>query len=199
MEEVIQEVNSESSENSVDVTNEGNLSIADLATNLMQRREGEDTQSTDVEAEPVEEATEEVEAEDQSTEEPDESEEESTEPPAEPSDVLSKFGLVLEERVEGGVEIVSVPTGVAGNIQDCIDSVLEALRDGTWSDEEGRREKLAKVWAKSGAIPKTKKLSDEETSAMIGGLFSCKSPATDPWGRSVFATFDAQSIDGILG
>jgi hypothetical protein len=74
MEEAIQEVNSESSENSVDVTNEGNLSIADLATNLMQRREGEDTQSTDVEAEPVEEATEEVEAEDQSTEEPDESE-----------------------------------------------------------------------------------------------------------------------------
>ena len=117
----------------------------------------------------------------------------------EASDILSKYGLVLEERVECGVEIVAVPTGVAGNIQDCIDSVLELLRDGTWSDEEGRREKLAKVWAKSGAIPKTKKLSDEEMSAMIGGLFLCESPATDPWGRSVFATFDAQSIDDILG
>lgn len=116
----------------------------------------------------------------------------------EASDILSKNGLVLE-RVECGVEIVSVPTGVAGNIQDCIDSVLEVLRDGTWSDEEGRREKLAKVWAKSGAIPKTKKLSDEEMSAMIGRLFSCESPATDPWGRSVFATFDAQSIDDIFG
>lgn len=100
MEEVIQEVNSESSENSVDVTNEGNLSIADLATNLMQRREGEDTQSTDVEAEPVGETTEEVEAEDQSTEEPDESEEESTEPPAEPSDVLSKFNIDLDSLSE---------------------------------------------------------------------------------------------------
>ena len=78
--------------------------------------------------------------------------------------------MEAEERVEGGVEIISVPTGLAGKLHDCIDSVLEALRDGTWADEEGRREKLA-VWAKAGSIPKSKKLTEEEMSAIIGGLF----------------------------
>ena len=117
----------------------------------------------------------------------------------EASEVLSNYGLEIEERVEGGVEIISVPTGLAGKLQDCIDSVLEALRDGSWADKESRREKLAAVWAQAGAIPKTKKLSDEEMSAMIGGLFSCDSPATDPWGKSVFVVFNAKSIDDILG
>ena len=115
------------------------------------------------------------------------------------SEVLSKYGLVLEETVDGGVEIISVPSGLAGRLNDCIDSVLEALRDGSWADEEGRRERLAAVWAQAGSIPKTKKLTDEEMSAMIGGLFSCESPATNPWGKSVFTVFNAKSIDDILG
>ena len=115
------------------------------------------------------------------------------------SEVLSKYGLVLEETVDGGVEIISVPCGLAGRLNDCIDSVLEALRDGSWADEEGRRERLAAVWAQAGSIPKTKKLTDEEMSAMIGGLFSCESPATNPWGKSVFTVFNAKSIDDILG
>ena len=117
----------------------------------------------------------------------------------EASEVLSNYGLEVEERIEGGFEIISVPTGLAGKIQDCIDSVLDALRDGSWADKESRREKLATVWAKAGAIPKTKKLNDEEISAMIGGLFSCESPATDPWGKSVFKVFNTKSIDDILG
>ena len=74
------------------------------------------------------------------------------------------------------MEIISVPSGLAGRLNDCIDSVLEALRDGSWSDAKGRRERIAAVWAKAGSIPKTKKLTDEEMSAMIGGLFSCESP-----------------------
>lgn len=117
----------------------------------------------------------------------------------EASEVLATYGLEIKERVEGGIEIISVPSGLAGRLQDCIDSVLETLRDGTWADEEGRRDKLAAVWSKAGAIPKTKKFSDEEMSAMIGGLFSCESPATDPWGKSVFTIFNAKSIDDILG
>jgi hypothetical protein len=93
MEEVIDEVVSESSENSVDslTQGEGNLTMAELASSLMQKRQSEDTETTEEESEPVAQSTEEEESEDQSAEEPDESEEESTEPPVQPSDVLSKF------------------------------------------------------------------------------------------------------------
>ena len=93
MEEVIDEVVSESSENSVDslTQGEGNLTMAELASSLMQKRQSEDTETTEEESEPVAQSTEEEESEDQSAEELDESEEESTEPPVQPSDVLSKF------------------------------------------------------------------------------------------------------------
>jgi hypothetical protein len=94
MEEAIQEVVSESSENSVDslTQGEGNLTMAELASSLMQKRQSEETDTTEEESESVEEQpTEEEESEDQSAEESDESNEESDEPPVQPSDVLSKF------------------------------------------------------------------------------------------------------------
>jgi len=102
MEEVIQEVDSESSQNSLDSTtqSEGNLSMAELATSLLEKRQSGEAESPKEETEAVEETTDEVESEDQSNEEPDESEEESLEPPAEPSDVLSKFNIDLDSLSE---------------------------------------------------------------------------------------------------
>ena len=95
MEEVIQEVDSESSQNSVDslTSGEGNLTMAELASSLMQKRQSEETETTtEEESEPVaQESTEEEELEDQSAEESDASDEESDEPPVQSSDVLSKF------------------------------------------------------------------------------------------------------------
>jgi hypothetical protein len=94
MEAIQEEVVSESSENSVDslTQGEGNLTMAELASSLMQKRQSEETDTTEEESESVEEQpTEEEESEDQSAEESDESNEESDEPPAQPSDVLSKF------------------------------------------------------------------------------------------------------------
>ena len=94
MEAIQEEVVSESSENSVDslTSGEGNLTMAELASSLMQKRQSEDTETTtEEESEPVAQSTEEEESEDQSAEEPEESDEESTEPPVQPSDVLSKF------------------------------------------------------------------------------------------------------------
>jgi len=93
MEAIQEEVVSESSENSVDslTQREGNLTMAELASSLMQKRQTEETDTTEEESEPVAQSTEEEELEDQSAEEPDESDEESDEPPVQPSDVLSKF------------------------------------------------------------------------------------------------------------
>ena len=93
MEAIQEEVVSESSENSVDslTQGEGNLTMAELASSLMQKRQTEETDTTEEESEPVAQSTEEEESEDQSAEEPEESDEESDESPVQPSDVLSKF------------------------------------------------------------------------------------------------------------
>ena len=98
MEAIQEEVVSESSENSVDslTQGEGNLTMAELASSLMQKRQTEETDTTEEESEPVAQSTEEEESEDQSAEEPEESDEESDESPVQPSDVLSKFNVDLD-------------------------------------------------------------------------------------------------------
>jgi DNA mismatch repair protein MutL len=115
------------------------------------------------------------------------------------SDILNLYGLELAQSYDGGVEVVAIPCGLAGKIQDCLDSVLEALNDGTWSDEEGRREKLAALWARTGSIPSKKILSEEEMSAMIGQLFACESPAVDPFGKKIYTVFTSKNLEENLG
>ena len=66
MEAIQEEVVSESSENSVDslTQGEGNLTMAELASSLMQKRQSEETDTTEEESESVEEQpTEEEESE----------------------------------------------------------------------------------------------------------------------------------------
>ena len=103
METLTEEVVSESSENSAEnslTQGEGNLTMAELASSLMQKRQTEETETTtEEESEPVaEQPTEEEESEEQSAEAPDESEE--SEPPVQPSDVLSKFNVDLDSLSE---------------------------------------------------------------------------------------------------
>ena len=64
MEAIQEEVVSESSENSVDSSTqgEGNLSMAELASSLMQKRQTEETETTEEESDPVAQSTEEEES-----------------------------------------------------------------------------------------------------------------------------------------
>ena len=103
METLTEEVVSESSENSAEnslTSGEGNLTMAELASSLMQKRQTEETETTtEEESEPVaEQPTEEEEPSEQSAEAPDESEQ--SESPVQPSDVLSKFNVDLDSLSE---------------------------------------------------------------------------------------------------
>ena len=114
------------------------------------------------------------------------------------ADVLKIFGLVIAKSPSGGLEVLAVPSGMADKLQNCIDSVLEALQDGTWSDVEGRREKLAKVWAESSAVNKKVTMNKEEMVNLVGRLFACESPGTDARGRAVFTNLTVDHITSKL-
>ena len=114
------------------------------------------------------------------------------------ADVLKIFGLVIAKSPSGGLEVLAVPSGMADKLQNCIDSVLEALQDGTWTDVEGRREKLAKVWAESSAVNKKVTLNKEEMVNLVDRLFACESPGIDARGRSVFTNFTVDHIESKL-
>ena len=118
------------------------------------------------------------------------------------SEILMMFGLELEESKAGEVEVVTVPSGLAGRLQDWIDSVLGALKDGTWSDEEGRREKLAQAAAQAGALKLSEKnkcnLTEGEMVDLVSKLFDCESPAIDARGRAVYTLFSLENIESRL-
>jgi DNA mismatch repair protein MutL len=111
------------------------------------------------------------------------------------ADVLKLFGLDIAKSESGGLEVLAVPSGLAEKLQDCIDSVLEALQDGTWTDVEGRRERFAKVWAEAGALNKKVRLSKEEMVDIVKRLFECESPGIDPRGRSVYTNLTVENIE----
>ena len=93
--EVATSENAESSE----TPGEGNLTMAELASNLLKNKTKEEPpEPTEEELESPEQAGVEEESEEQSVEEQGESEQ--TEPPAEPSDVLSKYNIDLDSLSE---------------------------------------------------------------------------------------------------
>jgi len=114
------------------------------------------------------------------------------------ADVLKIFGLVIAKSASGGLEVLAVPSGMADKLQNCIDSVLEALQDGTWTDVEGRRERLAKVWAEASAVNKKVKLNKEEMVDLVDRLFACESPGIDARGRAVFTNLTVDHIESKL-
>ena len=107
METLTEEVVSESSQNTVEseTQGDGNLSMAEFADQLLKRKQPEEELSEPTEEvdEPAEESAEPTDAlteqNDQSAEVEAEEEEESS-PPAEPSDVLSKFNIDLDNLSE---------------------------------------------------------------------------------------------------
>jgi DNA mismatch repair protein MutL len=111
------------------------------------------------------------------------------------ADVLKLFGLDIAKSESGGLEVLAVPSGLAEKLQDCIDSVLEALQDGTWTDVEGRRERFARVWAEAGSVNKKVRLSKEEMVDIVERLFECESPGIDARGRSVFTNLTVDNIE----
>ncbi len=118
------------------------------------------------------------------------------------SEILMMFGLELENSSSAGVEIVTVPAGLAGRLQDWIDSVLGALKDGTWIDEEGRREKLAQAAAQAGSLVLSGSnkinLTEKEMVDLVAKLFACDSPAIDARGRAVYTLFSLEKMDKIF-
>ena len=107
MENITEEVVSESSENSVEIEKpvDGNISVAEFADQLMKRKEGEGTEP-ETTIEEIDETTEEAvdpmqvsEVEDTQSAEETEEEDESS-PPPQPSDVLSKFNIDLDSLSE---------------------------------------------------------------------------------------------------
>ena len=114
------------------------------------------------------------------------------------ADVLKIFGLVIAKSPRGGLEVLAVPSGMADKLQNCIDSVLEALQDGTWTDVAGRRERLAKVWAESSAVNKKVTLNKTEMVNLVERLFDCESPGIDARGRAVFTNLTLDHIESKL-
>ena len=104
METLTEEVVSESSQNTVEsqTQGEGNLSMAEFADQLLKRKQPEEelSESTEEVDEPAEETAEPTEVAEETQSAEDVETEDDSSPPPQPSDVLSKYNIDLDNLSE---------------------------------------------------------------------------------------------------
>lgn len=108
---------------------------------------------------------------------------------------LLKLGFDLTP-VSGNTALVAgVPADIAaGDERDLLVSILQQYQQVHPSASLAPREKLAMAYASKTAIPRGKRLSQEEMEALFDQLFACASPYTDPQGRPTLVTMPLDEI-----
>jgi DNA mismatch repair protein MutL len=108
---------------------------------------------------------------------------------------LLKLGFDLTP-VSGHTALVAgVPADIAaGDERDLLVSILQQYQQVHPSASLAPREKLAMAYASKTAIPRGKRLSQEEMEALFDQLFACASPYTDPGGRPTLVTMPLDEI-----
>jgi len=108
---------------------------------------------------------------------------------------LLKLGFDLTP-VSGNTALVAgVPADIsAGDERDLLVSILQHYQQVHPSASLAPREKLAMAYASKTAIPRGKRLSQEEMEALFDQLFACTSPYTDPHGRPTLVTMPLDEI-----
>jgi DNA mismatch repair protein MutL len=91
--------------------------------------------------------------------------------------------------------VAGVPADIAaGDERDLLVSILQQYQQVHPSASLAPREKLAMAYASKTAIPRGKRLSQEEMEALFDQLFACASPYTDPGGRPTLVTMPLDEI-----
>ena len=92
--------------------------------------------------------------------------------------------------------INGVPADIEiGNEQEVLISMLHQYQDLGQKINLEAREKLAIAFAGKAAIPRGKKLSDNEMEALVDQLFACEQPYLDPLKKPTIVYLSMDEIE----
>ena len=120
---------------------------------------------------------------------------------------LNALGFVFENESEGEFLITGIPSSLVD--ADCKDVILRVLDSvGEGSDAYGNekietisdsiRRTAALVMARSAAIVRGRRLTQDEMEKLVGELFRLPDPMFTPNGRRIFTSFDESSFSRLL-
>jgi DNA mismatch repair protein MutL len=109
---------------------------------------------------------------------------------------LAELGFNIEHFGQNTFIIKGVPATLKDRTD--IEAIVRELIDSYSSNIEfqlGINENLARSFAVSSSVKRTKELSVAEMQQLIDELFACENPYTNPMGKKCFITFDLDSLD----
>ena len=117
---------------------------------------------------------------------------------------LKTMGITLRRQGEAWV-IASLPAGITGaEGRDIIFQVLDALQTDSdhygnaTNDKEALRRRLDLSLARSAAICKGKRLSQQEMDRLTADLFKLPNPVTGPDGKKIIFVLELNKINSIF-
>lgn len=110
--------------------------------------------------------------------------------------IIQRMGFNVQKMSGNTAMISGVPADIdIGDEQTVLKSMLHQYRDLDAKMELDARHKLAVAFASKTAIPKGKKLSDEEMESLLDQLFACDEPYRDPLKKSTIVYLSLEDIE----
>ena len=108
------------------------------------------------------------------------------------------FGFDIRFRGEGKIELAGVPSDAdLGNIDCLLYDMMDVVRADVMSPEDVRRDKMARLMARSAARP-LGRVSQVEAEELLSRLASCANYSYTPEGKPIMKSFDADDLKNLI-
>ncbi len=109
--------------------------------------------------------------------------------------VISRMGFNIQMLSGNSAMILGVPSDIRlENEQHVLESIMEQYKIMSRSLSLDQKERIALAIANRAAIPRGKKLSEEEMEALVDQLFACEEPFRDPLGKYTIRSLSVEDL-----
>ncbi len=109
--------------------------------------------------------------------------------------VITRMGFNVQVLSGNSAMILGVPSDIRlDNEQHVLESIMEQYKAMSRSLALGEKERIALAIANKAAIPRGKKLSEEEMEALVDQLFACEEPFRDPLGKYTIRSLTVEDL-----
>jgi len=109
--------------------------------------------------------------------------------------VITRMGFNVQMLSGNSAMILGVPSDIRlDNEQHVLESIMEQYKVMSRSLALDEKERVALAIANKAAIPRGKKLSEEEMEALVDQLFACQDPFHDPLGKFTIRSFTVEEL-----
>ncbi len=113
--------------------------------------------------------------------------------------VISRMGFNIQLLSGNSAMILGVPSDIRlDNEQHLLESIMEQYKRMVNTLSLGEKERIALAIANKAAIPRGKKLTEEEMEPLVDQLFACKEPFRDPLGKLTVRSLSMDELRGMF-